>query len=67
MICTLLHLLELAIMSGHRTMSSLRLDSLAIGSDEDARHHAQAAEALGKNVRLDVSVIVFGGPYKSAA
>jgi hypothetical protein len=45
---------------------SLALDDLSVGCDQFAGHHAQASEALCKDVALYVTVVVLGGPDKSA-
>lgn len=47
-------------------MCSLALDDLPIRCDQFASHHAQASEALCKDVTLNVAIVVFGGPDKSA-
>lgn len=54
----LVTLLVLTVVASDSTVGSLRLEGLAIGGDENGCHEAKRAEALGDNVRLDITVIV---------
>jgi hypothetical protein len=51
--------LVLSIMTGYGSMSGFGFKSFAVGGDEDGCHEAQGAEALGDDVGLDVSVVVY--------
>ena len=48
-----------------RTMGCFALNCLAVRRDELAGHHTQASKALGKDVGLDVTIIVLACPDKS--
>jgi hypothetical protein len=48
------------------TVRSLTLDDLAVWSDQFARHHSQAAEALSEDITLDVAVVILGRPDEAS-
>jgi hypothetical protein len=49
----------LTVVASDSTMGSLRLEGLAIGGDENGGHETKRAEALGDNVRLDITIVVY--------
>lgn len=49
-----------------RTVGSFGFDGLAVGRDEFTGHHAKAAEALGENIRLHITVVVLACPNEPA-
>jgi hypothetical protein len=55
----LVALLVLAVVARDGTVGGLGLEGLAVGGDEDRSHKAERAEALGDDVRLDVTVVVY--------
>ena len=55
----LVALLVLAVVARDGAVGGLGLEGLAIGGDEDRGHEAEGAEALGDNVGLDVSIVVW--------
>jgi len=46
-------------MTGYGSMSGFGFKSFPVRGDEDRCHEAQRAEALGDDVGLDVSVVVY--------
>ena len=52
-------LLVLAVVTGHGTVGSLRLESLASRGDQGRGHQTKGAETLGDNVGLDITVVVY--------
>jgi hypothetical protein len=59
-------LLPLAVVARNRAMCSLGFHNLTVRRDELGGHHAQRAEALCENVRLNITVVVFARPDKAA-
>lgn len=55
----LVTLLVLTVVASDGAVGSLRLEGLAIGCDEDRGHETERAEALGDNVRLDITIVVW--------
>lgn len=55
----LVALLVLTVVTSDGAVGSLRLECLAVGGDEDRGHETQRAEALGDNVGLDVTIVVW--------
>jgi hypothetical protein len=45
--------------AGDGAVGGLGLERLAVGSDEDGGHETEGAEALGDNVGLDVTIVVW--------
>lgn len=61
----LLSLLILAVMPGHGTVRSLSLDDSG-WRHKYTSHKAERPKTLSDEVTLDISVVVFEGPYKSS-
>src|SRR5690606_17670395 len=61
-----LALLVLAIVARDRAVRRFGLDRLAVRGHQHAGHQAQRAEALRDLIRLDVAVVVLGGPDELA-
>ena len=59
-------LLVLAVVPGHGAVCGLGLYRAAVRRHQHAGHQAEGAEALGHHVRLDVTVVVLGGPDDAA-
>ena len=55
----------LAVVTGDGAVRGLALDNVTIRGDELRGHHTKRAEALGDNVRLNVTVVVFRGPHEA--
>lgn len=55
-------LLVFPVVSCDRPMRSFRLNGLAIRCDQYRRHQAKRSVALGDDIALDVSVVIFAGP-----
>jgi hypothetical protein len=55
----LVALLVLAVVARDGAVGGLGLEGLAVGGDEDRGHKPERAEALGDDVRLDVTVVVY--------
>lgn len=51
-------LLVLAVVTGDGAVGGLRLEGLAVRSNESRGHQTEGAEALGNNIGLDVTVVV---------
>jgi hypothetical protein len=51
--------LVLSIVTGYSPMSGFGFKSFTVRGDEDGGHEAKGAEALGDDVGLDVSVIIY--------
>lgn len=47
-------------------MSCLALNRLAVWRDKFTGHHAQASEPLREDIGLDIAIVVFARPDKSA-
>lgn len=58
----LVSLLVLSVVSGDCSVSGLRFDGLAIRAHEHRGHQTQGTVALGNDVALHVSVVIFAGP-----
>lgn len=56
----LVALLMLTVVASDSTVGGLRLEGLAIGGNEDRGHETERAKALGDNIRLNVTVVVYG-------
>lgn len=48
------------------TVCSLAFDYEPVWSNQLASHHSQASKALGKDIALDITIVVLGCPYESS-
>lgn len=60
----LVALLILTVVTGDGAVCSLTFDDLAVRGDEFTGHHAQRAEALCEDVRLNVTIVILTRPDK---
>ena len=58
--------LVLTVVAGDGAVCSLTFDNLAVGRNELAGHHAQGAEALCKDIGLNVTIVILTRPDKSS-
>jgi hypothetical protein len=49
----------LAVVAGNGTVSGLGLEGLAVRSDESRGHETEGAEALGNDIGLDITIVVY--------
>ena len=55
----LVALLVLTIVAGDGSVGGLGLEGLSVWGDEDGRHEAEGAEALGNDIGLDITIVVW--------